>query len=38
MTSFYTLSKRLCLKQKVLPDARVVSFTKKEHSFAVHVL
>ena len=38
MTSFYILSKRLCLKRKGLSDARVVLFTKKEYVFPVHFL
>ena len=33
MISFYILSKRLDLKRKGLPDARVLSLTKKEYGF-----
>ena len=37
MISFYILSKRF-LKREELSDARVVSITKKEYGFAVHIL
>ena len=36
MINFYILSKRFFLKCKELPDARVVSITKKEYGFVVH--
>ena len=36
MIIVYILSKRLCLKNKELSDARVLSITKKEYSFVVH--
>ena len=35
MIGFYILSKKLFSKRKELSDARVVSITKKEYSFAV---
>ena len=38
MISFYILSKRLDLKRKGLPDARLLSLTKKEYGFALHFL
>ena len=37
MISFYILSKRLFLKGKALSDTRVVSITKKNYCFAVHL-
>ena len=36
MITFYILLKMLCLKRKGLSDGNVVSFTKKEHGFAVY--
>ena len=38
ITSFYIISKRFFLKNKVLPDARVASIPNKEYGFAVHFL
>ena len=38
MISFYILSKRLFLKHKGLPYARVESMTKNEYGLAVHFL
>ena len=35
MIGFFILSKKLFSKRKELSDARVVSITKKEYSFAV---
>ena len=36
MINFHILSKRFFLKREGLSDARVVSITKEEYSFAVH--
>ena len=36
MISFYFPSKRFFRELEGLPDARVVSITKKEYEFAVH--
>ena len=36
MIDFYVLSKIFFLKREKLSDARVMSITKKEYSFAVH--
>ena len=38
MIGFYIHSKRFFLKGKALSDAAVASVTKKEYSFAVHLL
>ena len=38
MIRFYILSKRFFPKREELSDARVVPITKKEHSFAAHLL
>ena len=37
MITFYILQRRLHLKHKELSDARLLSVTKKEHVFAVHL-
>ena len=38
MISFYIVPERLSLKCNELSNARVVSITKKEYYFAVHIL
>ena len=38
MISFYILCKKYVLKREELSDTRVVSITKKEYGFAVHLL
>ena len=38
MTRFYIFSNEFFLKRKELSDARAVSFTEKEYSFAIHFL
>ena len=38
MNNFYILSKIFFLRREELSDARVVSITKKEYGFAVHLL
>ena len=38
MVSFYILSKILRLKREGLSDARAVSITKKQNSFALYIL
>ena len=38
MNNFLILSKRLQLKDKGLPDARVVSSSTKTHGLALHFL
>ena len=37
MISFYIVSTRFSRKRKGLSDARVVSMTKKEYGFVVHL-
>ena len=37
MITFYILQRRLHLKHKELSDARLLSVTKKEYVFAVHL-
>ena len=38
MINVYIVSKRFFLKREGLPDARVLSITKKEYGFGVHFL